>query len=96
MVKNLINYDSLSLSLSLSAYMYVLHCFYSVMWGGGGVTSQIFVPLYNSERTSFRPIFIILTKFSIQIYIFEPKMQDLRSIFIILANITHPYLEPII
>ena len=27
MVKNLIKYDS----LSLSAYMYVLHCFYSVM-----------------------------------------------------------------
>ena len=49
--------------------------------GRGGVTSQIFVrgvpliplkydPLYNSERTSFRPIFTTLTKFSIQIYIF--------------------------
>ena len=38
-----------------------------VCGGGGG---------YNSERMSFRPIFILLTKFSIQIYIFEPKMQD--------------------
>ena len=72
--------------------------------GRGGVTSQIFVrrmmsvkplkydPFYNSELTSFRPIFIILTKFSIQRYIFEPKHQELRSIFIILVNITHQYL----
>ena len=72
-----------------------------------GGTSQIFVrgvplkplkydPFYNSERTSFRQVFISLTKYSIQIYIFEPKIQDLRSIFIIVVNITHPYLGPII
>ena len=50
---------------------------------GGGVPLKPlkYDPFYNSERTSFRPIFIILAKFSIHIYIFEPKMQDLRSIF---------------
>ena len=49
---------------------------------GGGDNFKIFVrgvqlkplkyddPFYNSKRTSFRPIFIILIKFSIQIYIF--------------------------
>ena len=39
---------------------------------------------------------MILTKFSIQKYILELKMQDLRSMFIILVNITLPYLGPII
>ena len=75
--------------------------------GGGEVTFSIFVsgvplkplkynPFYYSERTSFRTIFIILTTYSIQMYIFEPKIQGLKSIFIILVNITHPYLGPII
>ena len=67
----------------------VVECVYV---GEGRVKPLKYDPFYNSEKTSFRTTVKILTKFGIQIYIFEPKNQDLRSRFIILVNITHPYL----